>query len=109
MSFLAAPLWIQAALLAEGGAIGWLVWRFGWRGLAWGLAASLGFWFVLGFAASYLVSRLEGGGATPLSDILAGAGAGAVRVGLVALPLIAGGALLGGAARAFLKPKRGLG
>lgn len=105
MSLLSAPLWIQVALLAEGAALAWLTWRFGWRGLVWGLAASLGFWFVLGFAASFLVSRLEGGGATPVGDILGGAVFGAGRVALVALPLVAAGALLGGLARALIRPK----
>lgn len=105
MSVLTVPPWIQVALVAAGVAIAWLTWRFGWRGLVWGLAASLGFWFVLGFVASFLVSRLEGGGATPVGDILGGAVFGAGRVALVALPLIAIGAAAGGLARAFIRPK----
>lgn len=109
MSLLTAPLWIQAALLAEGAAMAWLAWRFGTRGVAWGLVAGLAFWFVLGLAASFLVSRLEGGGATPVGDILQGAVVGAGRVALAALPPVAAGALAGGLARAFIKPKHGLG
>lgn len=109
MSFLSAPLWIQVALAAEAAALAWLSWRFGWRGVAWGFAASLAFWFLLGLGASYLVSRLEGGRAAELSGILSGALLGASRVALVALPLVAAGTLLGVLARAFFKPKRGLG
>ena len=105
MTLLTAPLWIQVALVAEAAALAWLTWRFGWRGVLWGVAASLAFWFVLGFAASFLVSRLEGRGATPLSDIVTGAVLGALRVGLVALPLVALGALSGALLRRFIKPQ----
>lgn len=109
MSFLAAPLWIQVALAAEGAAIAWLTWRFGVRGLGSGLVASLAFWFALGLFASYLIGRLEGGRAAELSGILSGAVLGAGRVALAAMPLIAAGALFGGVGRAFLKPKHGPG
>ena len=107
MSVLAAPLWIQVLVAAEALALGWLVWRFAWRGFAWGLAGAVGFWFVLGFAASFLVSRLEGGGATPLSDILAGAVIGTGRAALLALPLTLAAALLGGLLRRVIRPKPG--
>lgn len=103
---LAAPPWIQVLVAAEAAAMAWLTWRFAWRGLAWGLAAALAFWFVLGLSASYLVSRLEGGGATPLADILAGAVIGTGRAALIALPLTAAGAVLGGLLRRVLRPAR---
>jgi hypothetical protein len=102
-----APLWIQVLVAAEASAVGWLTWRFAWRGLGWGLAAALAFWFVLGFSASFLISRLEGGGATPVSDLLAGAVIGMARVALIALPLTAAGALLGGLLRRVIRPKPG--
>ncbi|MGA0606953.1 hypothetical protein ACO2Q0_13240 [Phenylobacterium sp. VNQ135] len=108
MSLLTAPLWVQIALVAEALALAWLAWRFGWRGVLWGVAASVGFWFLLGLVASYLVGRLEGGRAALLPDILSGAVLGAVRLALVAAPLVLAGAALGGVARRFIKPKRGV-
>src|SRR5215207_6970035 len=67
------PLWLQAVLVAEGAAVGWLSWRFGWRGLAWSVFAAALVWLLLAFGASFLVSRLEGGGAPVLPDLLLGA------------------------------------
>lgn len=107
MSLIEAPLWIQVALAAEAGAIAWLTWRFGWRGAFAGLAASFVFWFLLGFVASYLIGRLEGGRAAEITGVLHGAVLGAVRVGVVAAPLVLAGAVAGGLLRRFRKPKPG--
>jgi hypothetical protein len=95
MTFLDLPLWLQIALAAEALAVLWLTWRFGWRGLLWGLIGAVAFWFVFAFGASYLVGRLEGGGAARPSGLIAGAGLAAVRLGQVAAPVVALGAGLG--------------
>lgn len=99
MSLLHAPLWIQAALAAEALAVLWLTGRFGWRGLAAGVAASLAFWFLFGLFASYLVSRLEGGGAATLRDLWPGAVLGSFRLGQASWPLLAVAAAAGGLLR----------
>lgn len=106
MTLVAAPLWIQVALVAEALAVVWLTARFGWRGLAAGVAAAAAFWLLFGLGASWLVSRLEGGGAAadPV-QLASGAALGAARLAVVAAPLVALAALLGLALRR-LSPRK---
>jgi hypothetical protein len=99
VSLLAAPLWLQLALVAEGLAVAWLTARSGWRGLAAGGLATAAFWFVLALAASFLVGRLEGGRAAEASGVLHGAALGAGRLAGAAWPLLLAAAGAGGAAR----------
>jgi hypothetical protein len=107
LSLLAAPLWIQLALTAEALALVWLVARFGRGGLMWGLAAGLGFWFVLGLGGSFLVGRLEGGAPPGPGELLQGAVAATVRLGLVAWPLLLAGLAAGAALRWASRRRRG--
>lgn len=109
MSLLTAPLWIQVALVAEALALAWLAWRFGWRGVVWGVVAGAAFWLLFGLIASYLVGRLEGGRAALLPDILQGAVVGAARLSVVAAPLMLAGAAIGALLRRFIKPKSAVG
>jgi hypothetical protein len=104
VTLLTAPGWILVLIAAEALALALLAWRFGWRGVLWGAAAGLAFWFALGFSASFLVSRLEGGGATPPSHILAGAVTGTLRAAAAALPALAAAALLGLMVRRLVRP-----
>lgn len=92
---LAAPAWLQTVLAAEALALAWLAWRFGGRGIVWGVAAAAASWLLFGLAASFLVSRLEGGGAPLWPDIVRGAGEGAVRLAVAVLPLLLMAALGG--------------
>ncbi|HEY8571261.1 hypothetical protein [Phenylobacterium sp.] len=109
MTILDMPLWLQMALMAEGLVVLWLTWRFGWRGLLWGLLGATTFWFVFGFAASFLVGRLEGGKAQEVSGILSGAVIATVRLAPIAAPLVALGAAAGLLLRRLSprKPRRG--
>lgn len=88
MSLLDAPLWLQAILVAEAVALGWLTARFGWRGAVVGVVAGLLFWLLLGFFGSFLVSRLEGGQPGGPLVILHGALIGTLRIAWVAAPLL---------------------
>ena len=109
MSLLTAPPWIVVLIVAEAIALLWLAWRFGWRGVLWGIVAALGSWLVAGLSVSLLVSRLDGGGGAPLpafaADLLAGAVFGVARLASAALPAVAGAAALGLLGRRFIKPK----
>jgi hypothetical protein len=93
------PLWIQVAIAGEALALGYLTGRFGWRGLLVGAAAAAAIWFLLGFSASFLVSRLEGGRPGVLSDLLPGAALATLRLAQVASPLIVAAAVLGALVR----------
>lgn len=105
MSLLAAPLWLQVLIVAEAAVIAWLVWRFGWRGLLWGLAVGLAFWFLLGLVGSFLISRLEGTGTIPPGEWFTGAVHGAGAAAQAALGPTVLGALLGALLRRLRKPK----
>ena len=90
------PLWIQVAIAGEALALGYLTARFGWRGLLVGAAAAAAIWFLLGFSASFLVSRLEGGRPGVLSDLLPGAILATLRLAQVAAPAIVAATVVGG-------------
>jgi hypothetical protein len=99
MMLLEAPIWLQAILAAEAVALGWLTARFGWRGAAVGVVAGLLFWLVLGFAGSFLISRLEGGQPGGALVILKGAMIGTLRLAEAGSPLLMPGLLVGGMLR----------
>lgn len=91
------PLWLWGLLVAESAALGWLTFRFGGRGLAWGALAALVFWFGLSLGGSFLISRLEG--SRPGGDLLPGAVLGLAHIGVLAAPL----ALVAAAVGALLR------
>lgn len=106
--FLVLPPLLQAALGAAALLVaGLTAWR-GVRGLCVAVGASLGVFLAFSLGASFLVGRLEGGGAT-LRDMVPGAFAALVRLAVIWLPLAAAGALAGWAGRWFRsrKPRRG--
>lgn len=93
MSLPDLPLWLWVVLVAESGILGWLTFRFGGRGLAWGALAATGFWFALSLGGSFLISRLEG--SQPGADLLPGAVLGMAHIGAVAAPLALAAAAVG--------------
>ncbi|HVI30826.1 hypothetical protein [Phenylobacterium sp.] len=99
MTLLTAPLWIQLVLVAEALALAWLAGRFGRMGFSVGVIAAAASWFLLALAASFLVGRLEGGGAAAPSGVLQGALSGAMRLGAIAWPLLLAGAAAGAVVR----------
>lgn len=106
MTLLAAPLWIQLVIVAEALALAWLTGRFGRLGFSLGVIAAGASWLLLALGASFLVGRLEGGGAAQSSGVLQGAVSGALRLGAIAWPLLAAGAAAGAVVRwAFTRRK----
>lgn len=99
MNLLTAPLWIQLVIVAEALALAWLVGRFGRIGFGVGVVAAAASWVLLALAASFLVGRLEGGGAADPSGVLQGALAGALGLGAAAWPLLVAGAAAGAVVR----------
>jgi hypothetical protein len=78
------PSWLWAFLAVESLGLGWLAFRFGLRGFAWGALAALVFWCVLSLGGSFLVSRLEG---SRPGDLLPGAVLGVARIAAFAAPM----------------------
>ena len=107
MTLLTAPLWLQLVLVAEALALAWLAGRFGRMGFGVGVAAAAASWFLLALGASFLVGRLEGGGAAESSGVLQGAFSGAVRLGSIAWPLLLAGAAAGAVVRWAFTRRRG--
>lgn len=99
MTLLTAPLWIQLVLVAEALALAWLTGRFGRAGFSVGVAAAAASWVLLALGASYLVGRLEGGGAAAPSGVLQGAVSGTLRLAAIAWPLLLAAAAAGAVVR----------
>ncbi len=105
MTFSSAPPWLQLVLIAEAAALGWLTYRFGWRGLVWGLLAGALSWFALAFGGTFLVARLEGAQPSGFGELAASSGAATVRLGAAAAPLLGLAGAAGGLLRARLRPR----
>lgn len=99
MTLLAAPLWIQLVIVAEALALAWLTGRFGRLGFSLGVIAAGASWLLLALGASFLVGRLEGGGAADPSGVLQGALSGTARLGAMSWPLLLAGAAAGAVVR----------